>query len=294
MSLAARSSAFHTAVREPFAMIRSASLTGSLRSDSTETYVSNYARTHSHSRRSSSVTRLQFRDAKDDSTTVERGWFRNIFSPLPEESRDEQEVVDEYLEFLDRRYRRLHSDEKEEKSTPFSAMNWLMQGKNRNEVLLSQQKQEDALYALGVAGLASEKLLQKHSLPVDTTAQTASPTVQAPLFSDVIDVTDVSQTTSSLIIQKVFVPIIRVLYITQRRKELFVSSQLRRVLEFLSIRAKTVTKSLIRGPRATAKAIIEFGGGKENITLTLTAVYTVMLLLRPVLQAAMAESSVTP
>merc|ERR1711957_460682 len=85
-----------------------------------------------------------------------------------------------YLEFLDRRYKRPHSDEKEErakakqqdsKRKSFSAMDWLTNGgkDNADIVTSTREQQEDALYVLGVAGLASTKLLQKHHLPSPST-----------------------------------------------------------------------------------------------------------------------------
>ena len=81
-----------------------------------------------------------------------------------------QAVVDNYLEFLDRRYQRLHEEEEPRRDTKFSAWKWLTQGSDDSEPL-KQQKTDDALYVLGVAGLASEKLLQKHQLPVPESKQ---------------------------------------------------------------------------------------------------------------------------
>jgi hypothetical protein len=278
---------------------------GSLREDGTE--FGNDARKHSftlHSRRSSSVsTRLQYRAGGGDATTLDSssrvgsGWWNNIFPSQPEVSKGgEQDVVDEYLKFLDRRYRRLHSDEKEEENAkPFSAVSWLLQGSpNHSEVLVSQQQQEDALYVLGVAGLASEKLLQQHHLPVETEPKTATTEREAlrPLFTDFIDVTLKNDSASAVFILKVVVPVIRVLYVAQRRKELLVDSQIQRFRSLLSTRAKSVAKSLILGPVTTMKAILEIGGGKKNIAVTLTAVSTALLLLSPVLKAAVTERSV--
>jgi hypothetical protein len=268
---------------------------GSLRDDGTEFYRrGNDARKHSftpHSRRFSSV---QYRAGDDDATTlvssrVGYGWWNNMFPSQPEVSKGgDQDVVDEYLKFLDRRYRRLHSDEKgEENAKPFSAVEWLLQDSpNHSEVVVSQQQQEDALYVLGVAGLASEKLLQKHCLPVETERKR-----KTAVFTDAIDVTSENDS-AVFFIQKVVVPVLRVLYFVQRRKELFVNTQLRRFRSLLSTGAKSVAKSLILGPVTTMEAVLEIGGGKKNIALTLTAVSTVLLLIRPVLKAAVTEGSI--
>jgi hypothetical protein len=302
LSSASTASAFHSSAREPFAMIQTTS-PGSLQEDCTEFYRrGSDARKHfstPHSRKSSSVsTRLQYRDGNDNAPTVDlsrvgSSWWSTIFASQPEASKGDQDVVDEYLEFLDRRYRRLHSDEKEEENVkPFSAVNWLRQGSPKlSEVIVSPQQQEDALYVLGVAGLASEKLLQKHSLPVEIEHKTGEPRAS---FTDVIDVTSENESASAVFIQKVMVPVLRVLYVAQRRKELFVNSQLRRFRSLLSRRAKSVAESLILGPVTTMNAVLEIGGGKKNIALTLAAVSTVLLLLHPVLQVAVTEGSVSP
>ena len=121
------------------------------------------------SRASLVSTTLQYREGDDESiSTSPFRWLNTIFPSSQRDEDNEQQSVDEYLEFLDRRYRRLHSSEREEASKPFSALSWLRQGSlSRNEVIISEQQKEDALYVLGVAGLASEKLLHKHHISVD-------------------------------------------------------------------------------------------------------------------------------
>ena len=80
----------------------------------------------------------------------------------------EQRNIDDYLEFLDRRYNRLHSDETpaemkvENKKAMSLAWNRLFDESQPNTRSLNQSVHEDALYVLGVAELASKRLLQKH------------------------------------------------------------------------------------------------------------------------------------
>ena len=79
----------------------------------------------------STLTRLQFSDDSSSDTAIESKWWRKLFtassqSPsgmtrntsIPDSSSEseEQDNVDAYLEFLDRRYRRLHSDDKKEET----------------------------------------------------------------------------------------------------------------------------------------------------------------------------------
>lgn len=98
--------------------------------------------------------------------------------------RDKQEkqqfVLDDYLESIDRRYKRLHEDDhvsssssstitKVSPSSPAvgftSALQWLTHHSDVSEAE-QQRKNDDALYVLGLADLASTKLLQRHHLPV--------------------------------------------------------------------------------------------------------------------------------
>jgi len=108
----------------------------------------------------------------------EKNVFNLFLSREMKEIPREQRNIDEYLEFLDRRYNRLHSDEilpggtneLTESSGKNSPWNWLfdMNGASSIDNLFSQHVQQsmkdDALYILGVAELASSRLLQKHNL----------------------------------------------------------------------------------------------------------------------------------
>eukprot|EP00568_Trieres_chinensis_P008026 CAMPEP_0183308722 /NCGR_PEP_ID=MMETSP0160_2-20130417/22424_1 /TAXON_ID=2839 ORGANISM="Odontella Sinensis, Strain Grunow 1884" /NCGR_SAMPLE_ID=MMETSP0160_2 /ASSEMBLY_ACC=CAM_ASM_000250 /LENGTH=311 /DNA_ID=CAMNT_0025472605 /DNA_START=66 /DNA_END=998 /DNA_ORIENTATION=- len=127
---------------------------------------------------------LWYRDSDDETDTIQTEhtevashfagsppsrWLGSLVcqrkSRSPGSKKDcEQYVLDDYLEFVDRRYHRLN-DEEEESSPPGinTAWNWLMSQKP-DSPQKQQRKEEDALYVLGLAGLASEELLQKHHL----------------------------------------------------------------------------------------------------------------------------------
>jgi len=90
------------------------------------------------------------------------------------ESPSSQVRLDDYLESIDRRYKRLHHNELPVPATTMpgftSAWKWLKQGysdgSDSHAHAAKDPKEEDALYVLGLAGLASADLLQKHHLPV--------------------------------------------------------------------------------------------------------------------------------
>lgn len=81
---------------------------------------------------------------------------------------DHQFIVDEYLESIDRRYKRVHSKAKNDRSQRnfTSAWAWLAADESSLVGEVKQRNEEDALCVLGLAELASVRLLQKHRLPV--------------------------------------------------------------------------------------------------------------------------------
>eukprot|EP00551_Chaetoceros_affinis_P002499 CAMPEP_0203654982 /NCGR_PEP_ID=MMETSP0088-20131115/36833_1 /ASSEMBLY_ACC=CAM_ASM_001087 /TAXON_ID=426623 /ORGANISM="Chaetoceros affinis, Strain CCMP159" /LENGTH=446 /DNA_ID=CAMNT_0050515445 /DNA_START=129 /DNA_END=1469 /DNA_ORIENTATION=- len=92
-----------------------------------------------------------------------------------QEERQKQYVLDDYLESIDRRYKRLHDKDQDDRSRAgskstkgfTSALQWLKQGSSESlSELEEQRRQEDAIYVLGLADLASTSLLQRHHLPI--------------------------------------------------------------------------------------------------------------------------------
>mmetsp|Transcript_20428 Transcript_20428/g.47275 ORF Transcript_20428/g.47275 Transcript_20428/m.47275 type:complete len:306 (+) Transcript_20428:89-1006(+) len=77
-----------------------------------------------------------------------------IFDTPPQsELEGEQEKVDSYLVFLDKRYHRIHDEEPEENKGAFM--------KDLFSATISPQQRSNALFTLDVANLASERLLKK-------------------------------------------------------------------------------------------------------------------------------------
>jgi len=295
----------------------------------------------------STRTRLQFSDNASSNTTIESSWWRKLFtaySPSPNRSStitsssdrsslsesEEQENVDAYLEFLNSRYRRLHCDDgKEEnaqliqhdssaskKGKPFSAMDWLTNGGNNsaNVVTSTREQQADALYVLGVAGLASQKLLQRHHLPTttnpprrsrmisqDTSSNEASALAMKKVvelkeqIDDAIEVNDESDTKSRktdmnyLIVNKFLLPIVRVIYLALRQKQKLLNMVQRKVTVLSTKFTDGLINTFAQGPKSLLNAVLTFGGGRQNILRTMAIGYGTIVFFRPLLHAVFAE-----
>lgn len=100
---------------------------------------------------------------------------------LKEQNDKQQYVLDEYLESIDRRYKRLHEDEESSLSSSTlspkathenggftNALQWLKHSSDSSTIseIEKQRQKDDAIYVLGLADLASKKLLQRHHLPI--------------------------------------------------------------------------------------------------------------------------------
>ena len=143
--------------------------------------------------------------------------------------------LDEYLEFIDKRYKRMHgsdygqkvssvslrrqasegskktfstktpSNAKEEDNGISTAWNWLVQGSSTTEedcecdAACQEQKRQDALEVLGLAGLASAELLRKHQLPVPEEAAILpiGTATTGPSIASSTKIIDVQLTTTS-------------------------------------------------------------------------------------------------
>lgn len=284
---------------------------------------------------SSTLTQLQYSNDISSDVPLEPSWWMKIFTASQSSASDsstitqttssvseseEQDSVDAYLEFLDRRYRRLHCDDKEEgthkvkvqqdssilKTTkPFSAMDWLMKGNGSNDsdaLATTRQEQEDALYVLGVAGLASQKLLQKHHLPTTRNQQSEVPSAATidkvvelkEQIDDAIEVNDLSndtllKTEYTLVVNNVLLPILRVLYLVQRQKHLLYQKVNRGFRAIATEATNGVISTFSQGPKSFMNTLLSIGGGKRNILRTIAVGYATVLVFQPLLHAVFAE-----
>ena len=114
------------------------------------------------------------------------------------------------------------------------------------------------------------------------------------MTNGIVDADIVPPGPGDFLIKRVVVPLIRLIYIVQRRKDMFVDVQLMRFKKFSSSALQKVGKTLVHGPISTVKALLEAGGGKKSVTATFAALCMVLLLLRPVVQAIVTEGTVAP
>lgn len=289
LSLASETAAFHSSPREPFAMLHR----NVVRDTSTESYAGS-----NHPRKAPTTTRLQYRENAEGSSSstseplVTSKWWNGLFNSQSD-TVNEQDSVDDYLEFLERRYNRLH-EEKEEKS--FSAMNWLLQGSPKGEeITASAHQKEEALYVLGVAGLASQKLLQKHPHLQETLQDSDMSRPPASIEAlDTIVTSAKDMTFGHLVIKRVLVPFVKILYFVHRQKQIFLDGQLSRAKRYAGNVTRNTLRSLLCAPVKITKSIIQFGGGKASIASTVALASAVLVLLRPLLQGLLSEGTVHP
>lgn len=162
--------------------------------------------------------------------------------------------------------RRLHEKETNNnvipQKTPFSALNWLKQ-EQITDSIVSEQIQDDALYVLGVAGLASKKLLEKHHIPesfvkpVDANEEGA------------IDVTPAAANKTPVQLAKM------IARVTKARQALY-AYQTRKLMSLSKVLMRTSTKLLHKMWLAS--------GGKRSLTIAATlATILTIALIRPLL-----------
>ena len=273
-----------------------------------------------------------FRRQDDDDDVVQQ--------PRTEE---EQQGIDKYLEYLDRRYHRLHDGDdgpngNNKKPAVFSALEWLGRkgGKPNNEVNIHHenhqeeeededeeqattlQQQEDALYVLGLAGLASQKLLRKHHIDA-VPAQKASDDARQyqQMVSQIEELKKITaeggdgtiiDVDAGMVVddeketfveaeiarqhqqeetafvaafkEMMIVPLLHKYDVLTRAKNMFLYRQLKR----LSQTTRSIFSALLqKGPVGIVRSILEIGGGMKNIAVTFTAMSTLCVLLKPLL-----------
>lgn len=240
----------------------------------TESYVS------SHSQAKSKASQM------DDDASEQSGWFpwnkqQEQQQNKQEEPSEDEQAVDEYLEFLDRRYRRLHADEtrNDQLKAGFSAWNWLKQDQVTDVISSEQtQKQEDALYVLGVAGLASKRLLQKHQISAED-AQQKMEAAEMPMVDVQAPIESMVPSTKSAFLLNEASHVLAC--VAQTRKSLH---------QFQSDKLRSAVLLAKHGPGKLAKKVWQLGGGKYTVRRTLsTVVLLTFIVARPLAQLIASE-----
>ena len=261
-----------------------------------------------------SSTRTATRSNKINSSTIR----------IRKTAEEEQDNVDTYLDFLDKRYRRVHArqqiqnqqntqQQQQQKSTasqPFSAMEWLLSGRTTPVAsnsesstetaatiipgLLPENEEEDALYVLGVAGLASQKYLQAHKSYLSYLKKNKpKPPLEnidgSPLVMESENDYATQQkkrsaalTMKVLLVGKVLVPVLRVLYAIDRQKQFvkaFVQMQVTTTVHRVLTYNRPVTQSVV--PSITK---LLFGSGttwkRNNLVRTISFGYATLMFFR--------------
>ena len=184
---------------------------------------------------------------------------------------DTSKKVDEYLEFLDKRYNRMRGiDGPQHKRKPFNMLKWLSHEDHTDH---TEEAESNALYALGVAGLASERLLQKQGVSL-----TKCSIVQPASDDDsiVVDCESSPDTPSSLegmplLLNKIFATLTAKAIMLHRQ----VSARRRWMLKVLSQKSETAGKAALAAiPRASSnfvRTLVKAGGGERNLKFAATA-----------------------
>eukprot|EP00521_Asterionellopsis_glacialis_P007492 CAMPEP_0195281616 /NCGR_PEP_ID=MMETSP0707-20130614/853_1 /TAXON_ID=33640 /ORGANISM="Asterionellopsis glacialis, Strain CCMP134" /LENGTH=361 /DNA_ID=CAMNT_0040340521 /DNA_START=80 /DNA_END=1165 /DNA_ORIENTATION=- len=246
----------------------------------------------------SSSTRLNYRNGDEEDNSDHRtehheatagvglGRFWKRDTELLQEE-EKQNQVDEYLEWLDRRYNRIHSDEKE--SSCKSAWDWLMNSpSNKNQE--DQSNHEDALHVLGLAELASDRLLQKHPMPlpeeqktaanadivIDTTSAVISVMTQGhhPLLSD-----------SAVVLSPVVdasIAVVRTMKTRQKALDRLKREKMRMALKF-------GVRTIQNAPKALAR-LFKMGGGGKALRMTFTTAFALFFIMRPLVITILQDS----
>ena len=226
----------------------------------------------------------------------------------------EQFKLDEYLEFIDKRYKRMHgsdygqkvssvslrrqasegskktssrktpSDAKEEDNGISTAWNWLMQGSSNADeedcgcdAACQERKRQDALEVLGLAGLASAELLRKHQLPVPEEAAVVPIGTTGPSIAsstDIIDVQPAKETNGRLSLVATQHRLTRLTTLLA----LTIRSMLYKCIVSTLLAAKTLLSTL---PTLPGK-VGEMAGGRKTVKMaTAVALGVFCVVVRP-------------
>lgn len=220
--------------------------------------------------------------AVDGLRTRLSGWWATMLQPVivPHEEESEQQKVDDYLEFLDKRYHRLHDVEQRRvtlnPAKAFPVWDWLMDTSDREPSDDPKQSQEDALFVLGVAELASTRLLQKHRhIPVE--AVSSKPAIDTIAYTVPLKSTSRSRLFGA-VPTKPASSIGEKIRALRRSLIVFQEKQLKK---FVAVSVMILLKAPSKITNI-AKGIWDHGGGKKTIALSLSILTACFFLLRPV------------
>lgn len=182
------------------------------------------------------------REAVEGSDSPPRKWLWTTGTQVP----SDQMLIDKYLENIDRRYHRLHDDDKA--GSIGWTWNWLMAQPSQ-----PQPQEEDALRVLELADLASERLLKQHK------RKQKKPT-------PVVDVVVSEERPPSF-------------WTTLQKRQTIVTLAARRTIHKMLRRS---TQALTKAPSALVASVLSLSGAKKTALVILSLL---VFLLKPLSQA---------
>jgi hypothetical protein len=185
------------------------------------------------------------------------------------EDDSKQAVVDDYLEFLDRRYIRLRGEDSQyQGEIKFSAWQWLTKGGADDALMEHQDADHDnALFVLGVAGLASQKLLQKRHLLL-TPNGSADKRPKTQLAAQ-------ARTTNAGLVPSMIGKLHDILNRLSHQRSLLLRYQREQVKALVRVLVKTIRA----GPSHLVKRAFKLGGGGKTVAITLTAMGAILFFV---------------
>jgi len=178
---------------------------------------------------------------------------------------DTSRKVDEYLEFLDKRYNRMRGSDVPQPKHSLHLMKWIRAEEHDS----MEENPSNSLYALGVAGLASERLLQKQGVHlrlcsiIETTPEPSSVVVE-----------HVSEGTSadgmSLTFNKIFASFTAKFIALHRQWRVRRDWLLRSLSRKTRASAKAALKAFPKTAAELTRTMIKAGGGERNLKVAAT------------------------
>jgi len=183
----------------------------------------------------------------------------------------------------------MHEDDQAASGPPavFSAWKWLSKGEPQQDSSSSQatlpvqssKQEENALYALGVAGLASKKLLQKHRVSSEQLRAASEQAIDCSAIEDDGDDDDATSVGSNKIVEKA-------LCVVQK-----IGAARHSLHEYQNNKLRKATKVVTRLPVKLGRKLFALGGGQRTVAMTAAvAAAFIFVLAKPVAHFVANES----
>ena len=146
------------------------------------------------------------------------------------------------------------------------------------------------MYALGVAGLASERLLQKHA---KRAATPATSTVASNKHDSIVVEYESASSSASLLLNKIFATIAAKLVLWQRQVAVRRSVMLRALLGKSKLAGKAALASVPRLASNLGRGLVKAGGGERNLKVAATIMCAFAIYFaQPIIKGAITRTQV--